>query len=102
MEIAERLRMWSRMNSGPVAQLIPTESRGACITEAYSASTPWPASMVPIGSIVTETITGVRQPISAKACSIPISPALRLRVSCVVSRSRTSAPPWSRPRAWIR
>ena len=73
------------MNSGPVAQLMPTESSGACMTEAYSASTSWPASIVPIGSIVTETMTGVRQPTSANACSMPMSPALRFRVSCVVS-----------------
>ena len=90
------------MNSGPVAQLMPTESSGACITDAYSASTPWPASIVPIGSIVTETITGVRQPTSAKACSTPIRPALRLRVSCVVSSSSTSAPPERSPIACVR
>ena len=94
--------MWSVMNSGPVAQFNPTESSGACMIEAYSASTSWPASIVPMGSIVTETISGVRQPTSANACSMPISPALRLRVSCTVSRTSTSAPPESSPIACVR
>ena len=90
------------MNSGPVAQFMPTESSGACMTEAYSASTSCPASIVPIGSIVTETMTGTRQPTSANACSTPIKPAFRLRVSCVVSSSSMSAPPESRPTACVR
>ena len=69
------------MNSGPVAQFSPIESSGACATAAQTASTAWPASIVPIGSIVTETETGTRQPTSANACSTPMRPAFRLRVS---------------------
>ena len=40
---------------------------------------------------------GTLQPTSAKASSTPISPAFRLRVSCVVSSSSTSTPPERRP-----
>ena len=94
--------MWSVMNSGPVAQLMPSESSGACMTDAQSASTSWPASIVPIGSIVTDAIRGTRQPTSANACSTPMNPALRLRVSCVVSSSSVSAPPESSPTACVR
>ena len=51
-------RMWSVMNSGPVAQLRPTVKGLACSTDVYSASTPCPASIVPILSIVPEIMSG--------------------------------------------
>ena len=40
------------MNSGPVEQLRPSENRSACISDAASASAVWPASIVPVSSIV--------------------------------------------------
>ena len=54
------------MNSGPVAQFKPIDSSGACWTEAKSASIAWPASIVPIGSIVTDPMIGTRQPTCGK------------------------------------
>jgi hypothetical protein len=52
------------MNSGPVAQFMPNASGLACRSDAHMASTVCPASIVPIGSIVTDTITGTCIPIS--------------------------------------
>ncbi len=52
------------MNSGPVAQFRPMASRSACATETQKASAAWPASMVPMGSMVPETMTGTLQPSS--------------------------------------
>ncbi len=94
--------MWSVMNSGPVAQFKPIDRRGACMIEAYSASMPWPASIVPVGSIVTEAMIGTLQPTFVNASWTAIRPALRLRVSCIVSSSSTSAPPSSSPSACVR
>ena len=62
--ISWRVRMWSVMNSGPVAQFRPMESRSAWAMEAQKASAVWPASMVPIGSMVPETMIGMRMPSS--------------------------------------
>ena len=56
--------------------------------EVASASTDWPASIVPIGSMVPEMATGMRRPTRAKARSQPRSAALTLRVSCAVSIRR--------------
>jgi hypothetical protein len=67
--------MWSVMNSGPVAQLSPRYKRLACSTDVASASTDWPASMVPIGSMVPEMAMGTRRPTLAKARSQPSSAA---------------------------
>ena len=89
--------MWSVMNSGPVEQLSPIANRSACISDAASASTVWPASIVPVSSIVAETITGRRNPSSAKTRSMPISAALTVRVSFCVSSASRSAPPSTRP-----
>ena len=79
------------------------EQVGVLERDAQSASTSWPASIVPIGSMVPETATGTppadlrRTPARCRA-----APALTLRVSWQVSRSRKSAPPSSRPSAWTR
>jgi hypothetical protein len=91
--ISDRLRMWSVMNSGPVAQLSPIESRSAWATEESSASAFWPASMVPIGSMVPETMTGILRPVSRSSCWMPSSAALILRVSWLVSTRKISTPP---------
>ena len=96
-EIRARVRRWSVMKSGPVAQLSPTASRSRCAIATYSASTPWPASIVPIVSIVTDTATGTRTPTVSVASSMPSSAALRLSVSCVVSSRSRSTPPRSSP-----
>ena len=60
--IAASVRTWSVMNSGPVAQLSPRYRRSRCIRETASASTPCPASIVPVVSMVPETATGTRRP----------------------------------------
>ena len=52
------------MNSGPVAQFMPNASGFAYRSDAHIASIVCPASIVPIGSIVTDTITGTCVPIS--------------------------------------
>ena len=90
------------MNSGPVAQFRPMEKSGACDTLAHSASTPCPASIVPVGSMVPDSRIGTRVPVSANACSSPMSAVLTLRVSCCVSTSSTSTFPSRRPIACSR
>ena len=46
------------MNSGPVPQLSPMDRRSAWEMLVQNASAVWPPSMVPMGSMVPETITG--------------------------------------------
>ena len=79
------VRMWSVMNSGPVAQFRPIDSRSAWAMEAQNASAVWPASIVPIGSMVPDTIVGMRRPSSRRSRSMASSAALTLRVSWQVS-----------------
>ena len=69
------------------------DSKSACAIDAQKASAVCPASMVPMLSMVPETIAGMRQPISSRTRSIASSAAFTLRVSCAVSTTRTSAPP---------
>ena len=68
------------MNSGPVAQFNPIESKSACIMETAKDSAVWPASIVPSVSIVPETMIGTLDPISSKSLQIPINAAFTLRV----------------------
>ncbi len=96
------------MNSGPVAQFSPMESSSACSSDTHSASAVCPASMVPMGSIVPDTITGIFSPRACASSSIASSAALMLRVSWQVSTKRMSAPPsssasacwWKAWRSW--
>jgi len=92
-EISARVRRWSVMKSGPVAQFIPMASRSRCATDTYNASMDWPASIVPMVSMDTDSTTGRRRPRRAKASSMPSSAALMFTVSCWVSRNSTSTPP---------
>jgi hypothetical protein len=82
----------------PSAQLSPTESGRACITECQNASVVCPESVRPDASvIVPEIITGTRSPRDSKTCSIANSAALALSVSKMVSTISRSARPSSRP-----
>ena len=85
------------MNSGPVAQFIPNASGFACRSDAHMASTVWPASIVPIGSIVTEMMNGTSLPISFESLRTARMAALMFRVSWQVSTSSKSTPPSTRP-----
>jgi hypothetical protein len=85
------------MKSGPVAQLRPMANRSRCATDTYRASIDCPASIVPIVSMETDSTTGTDRPARAKPSSMPTRAAFTLRVSCCVSRKRTSTPPSSSP-----
>ena len=92
--------MYGRISFGPSAQLMPTESSGACETEIQKASTVCPDRFRPERSVmVTEAITGRRKPRASKALSIANNAALPFRVSNTVSTSNRSTPPSSRPSA---
>ena len=69
------------MNSGPVEQLSPIEKRSRCSSDVHSASTAWPASMVPVGSIVPLTISGRVTPAACIASRTPRAAAFTLSVS---------------------
>ena len=90
------------MNSGPVEQLRPSENGARCSSETVSASTPWPASMVPVGSMVALIISGRLTPASCSASRTPSAAALTFSVSWQVSSSSASAPPAMRPAACTR
>ena len=64
------------MKSGPVAQFMPMAKRSRCAIETYSASIDWPASIVPIVSIDTDSTTGTLRPRRAQASSMPSSAGL--------------------------
>ena len=91
--------MWSVMNSGPVAQFRPMESRSACAMEAQNASAVWP------GQHGAHGFDGARDhhrnaPARARARrrSMASSAALTLRVSW---RSRPAEyPRRPRPAPW--
>ncbi|MNJ70828.1 hypothetical protein D3C77_673140 [compost metagenome] len=51
-----------------------------------------PASVVPIGSIVPEIISGSFLPAASYARAMPMLPAFTFSVSCDVSSSNTSTP----------
>ena len=92
--------MYGRISFGPSAQLMPTESSGACETEIQKASTVWPERLRPERSvIVTEAMTGRRVPRTSNARSTPARAAFAFRVSKAVSTRRRSAPPSRRPSA---
>ena len=78
------------MYSGPVAQLRPIPSNPAYSSDTTRASEFWPASIVPIGSMVPDTMIGNLSPNSRRASSVPIRAALTFRVSWHVSSSSKS------------
>ena len=91
------------MNSGPVAQFSPIEQGARCSSDTHSASTPWPASIVPVGSIVALTISGsVDAGSRCSASRTPSAAALTLSVSWQVSSSSASTPPAMSPAACTR
>src|SRR5207249_6263550 len=53
------VRIWSVMNSGPVAQFIPKAKGFAYLSDAHIASMVWPASIEPFCSMVTEIMKGI-------------------------------------------
>ncbi len=59
-----------------------------------------PSSMVPVVSTVTDTISGTSRPTARMARRAAMTDALVWSRSCVVSTSRASAPPASRPSAF--
>jgi len=63
----ESVRTCSVIRSGPVAQFRPRYKGSVCSRETAKASASWPPSIVPVGSIVTDTATGRSQPASEKA-----------------------------------
>ena len=84
--------------SGPSAQLSPTMNGSAWRMLCQKASTVWPDSVRPEAStIVPETITGRRSPISSKRSASAEIAAFALSVSKIVSMRRMSAPPSTRP-----
>ena len=86
--------MYGLISFGPKAQLIPTLKGRACRIECQKASVVCPESVRPDASvIVTEIITGKRNPISSKTSSIPHNAAFKFNVSNVVSGNNTSTPP---------
>ena len=91
---------YGRSSSAPRAQLRPTASGRTWRTEFQNASVTWPDRVRPLASVmVPDTITGQRRPCSSKSVSRAKIAALALRVSKIVSISRMSAPPSTRPRA---
>ena len=84
----------------PSAQLRPMANGLACASECQKAVGVWPDSVRPERSvIVPEMMTGKPEPSSSNTSSIAKSAALAFSVSKIVSTSRRSAPPSTRPRA---
>ena len=87
-----------RSCTAPSAQLRPTLRGRAWATEYQNASAVCPESVRPLAStIVPEIMTGSRNPSRSNSDSMANSAAFALRVSKMVSTSRRSAPPSTRP-----
>ena len=96
----DRTSRCSRSCFGPSAQLSPTTSGSAWRMLCQNASTVWPESVRPDAStMVPEMISGTCRPSSSKSACTAKMAALALSVSKIVSMSRMSAPPSSRPAA---
>src|SRR5438874_11095040 len=72
------------MNSGPVAQFMPKASGFAWRSDAHIASTVCPASMVPIGSMVTDTMIGTWLPSSFHKLSKELGSQVPIIVSVTI------------------
>src|SRR5512143_3924132 len=99
--------MWEVIPSGPVAQFSPIEKRGNGSMAARAAATSVPTSIVPVLSIVRETITGtsrfIRSSVSKQETSAILTWSRSWHVS-TISRSApasTSAPACSEKAAAI-
>jgi hypothetical protein len=90
---------WGAISVAPSEQLRPTLKGLACSTEIQKASRVWPESVRPERStIVPEMHSGRRMPRSSKTSSMATIAALAFSVSKMVSSSRISLPPSTRPR----
>ncbi len=88
------------MSRPPSAQLRPTKSGCAWRMEFQNASAVCPDSTRPEASvIVPDTTSGTLVPSSSNSVSAAKIAALAFSVSIMVSISRKSAPPSTRPRA---
>ena len=87
------------MNSGPVAQLRPTESSGACIDRGVERLDVLAGEHRPhrLDRGRDHDRARAGRPRRRPASIADAAPALTLRVSCDVSRRRKSAPPSTRP-----
>ena len=79
-----------------IGSIIPKANGFAYLSEAHIASIVWPASIVPMGSMVTEIIKGRSVSISRESRRIARIAALIFRVSWEVSIINRSAPPSTR------
>ncbi len=94
--------MWSRISTGPVAQLRPSEQIGYCESATAAAAISVPSSIVPVFSIVTLAMIGTSiavLPLSASAAITALMTHLTCSRSWHVSMMNTSTPPASSPRA---
>ena len=94
--------MCSFICSGPVAQLRPSTSIAKGSRIATTAAMSEPTSIVPVVSIVTDTMIGRRWPLAAKASSIPCRAALICSTSWQVSTMNRSTSPAISPSACSR
>ncbi len=74
-----RYRMWDFIPSGPVAQFRPREKRGNGSRAATAVATSVPTSMVPVLSIVRDTMTGMSRPSRESSSKQAHQPDLHLQ-----------------------
>ena len=94
--------MCSFICSGPVAQLSPRMSIGNGSRIDTTAAMSVPTSIVPVVSMVTDTISARRSPEASNASSMPCSAALICSTSWQVSTMNRSTSPAINPSACSR
>jgi hypothetical protein len=95
----------SAISTGPVAQFSPSEQMGYSATAAAAAAISVPRSIVPVASMVTESMIGTSWavfPFSSRAARTAFRTHLTWRRSWQVSTMKASTPPASSPRACSR
>ena len=91
--------MWETIPSGPVAQFSPREKRGYGSRAARAAATSVPTSIVPVFSIVSDTITGTSRFIASRVSKQATTAVLTCSRSWHVSMISRSTPASTRARA---
>ena len=94
--------MWLAISCGPVAQFSPIRSIGYCSSTVSAAAMSLPSNIVPVVSIVTWAMIGIRLPRAPSSSTIAATAHLVCKRSWQVSTRSTSAPPATRPRTWSR
>ncbi len=91
--------MWETIPSGPVAQFSPREKRGYGSRAARAAATSVPTSIVPVFSIVSDTMTGTSRFIASRVSKQETTAILTCSRSWHVSMISRSTPASTRARA---